>query len=778
MRLPHLGCIARLVRIACVWALTLTVTHASGEEMIVALRVNGQARGDVLIDTQSNGSVHIGPQDTAKLGFLPERLAAITPKGEITILTDKADLGVKLNMETLSLDITATPEWFARNVLSLSTRSSVAISELQGIHGWLNYSLATQVAHGARPSATLETAAFVSRGAWTLHSDQNAAFRDSGNTINRTQTNLTYDDIPHLARLSIGDIAPAVGTGSTTAKLIGVQWARRFEFDPATSAQPTFNWSGQVRTPSTVDILVDGVRVKTFSVGPGPFDLRELAYFGGLRNVEVVIRDRAGAETRLNVPYYFASELLASGRDSFDVAGGVADSAASTRQWSFSGQYRRGLTDNVTLGAATEAKASYQSARIDTGIRHEWIGTLLATAAASKSRGDSTRFAATAAHNWSSGRLASQVNAAWQARGFGVDGEASSTARMLMRRVAASGSFSFDSQRSASINFSRSTFAAGAPEGIVSLRAAQGWGRGGNVWASISRIQQDGHRTTAASVGLSVPLGQYWSVSSSYAAQSGEVSAISLRASRADAGDGWSDLRIAAEHRGDSTMLDTFVQRPMSYGMMALSARAEQRGGTSDLSAEARFSGALAWAERQFWLSPPIAQAFAIVDAAGVAGVRVMHNNQLAGLTNEGGKLLIPNLAAYASNQVRIDDRDIPMEIELNAVQQEVAPRLYAGAKVEFAGKRVSAVAGILQIAATGSTDSVPLAAAQITATSGATSTVSSTDSEGGFYLENLKPGQWMIAAVNRKIRCTATIVVSDSSPSFVDMGRVPCFPQ
>jgi outer membrane usher protein len=213
----------------------------------------------------------------------------------------------------------------------------------------------------------------------------------------------------------------------------------------------------------------------------------------------------------------------------------------------------------------------------------------------------------------------------------------------------------------------------------------------------------------------------------------------------------------------------------MALGVATVAARAEQRGRSNDASTEVRFSGAVTWADQQVWLSPPVPQSFAIVDAAGVAGVRVMHNNQLIGRTNADGKLLLPNLAAFATNQVRIDDRDIPMEIELGSVQQEVAPRLNAGAKVKFAGKRVSAVAGVLQLASAAPAETAILAAAQITAANGATNVTSSTDGEGGFYLENLPPGRWALSVVNRKARCNAIITIPEGSPTFVDLGRITC---
>ena len=766
------------------FAALLTVRSACAEEMIVALRVNGQARGDVLIDTQADGSVHINAQDATKLSFTHERLSAITPKRDTTVLLNSRALGVKLNIDALTLDVTAEAEWFARSVLSLSTRGRVETSELDSLHGWLNYSLAMQAASAVRPSSTLETSAILSQGAWTLRSDQNAALLASGNTFHRTRSSLAYDDAARLTRLSVGDITATAGMGTTASRLLGIQWARHFEFDPAVTTQPTFNWSGQVRVPSTVDVFVDGVRAKTFSVAPGPFDLRDLAYFGGLRNVEVVIRDRSGAETRLQVPYYFANELLAQGKDSFEVSAGAAAADTGTRSWVFSGSYRRGLSDNVTLGAGAEAKASYQTARVDLAGRHESLGAMFVTAAASKSRGSALHSAATLTHNWSSGRVATTLSGAWQQRGFGIDPDARSTAREMSQRLSASASFSFDQQRSASLNFSRVTFAVDAPERILSLRLAQGWGRGMSAWASISQIHQNLTRATAIALGVSFPLGQQWSVSGGYSKQTGQPAVTSLRASRGNEGSvgdlsdtfgGWTDARLAAEHRGDSTTLDGFVQRPLPFGLATVSARAEQRGAISDASAEVRFSGAIAWADRQFWMSPQIAQAFAIVDAAGVEGVRVMHNNQLVGRTNASGKLLLPSLAAYTANQVRIDDRDIPMEIELAAVQQDVAPRMNAGTMAKFSGKRVSAVAGVLQLTRLIAGESIVLSAAQVTATHGAVTVTSSTDGDGGFYLENLAPGQWTVAVLGRKARCNATIKILDNSPPFIDLGQIPC---
>jgi len=751
------------------------VSAAQAEEMIVALRVNGQLRGDALIDTQTDGSAWLGADEAAKLGFTSARLETLKGNDGRFRLSTQSDLRTQLNMETLALEVTASPDWFARNTLSLSTRGGVTISELAGVHGWLNYAVSLQGARGSALAGAVEANAILAYGPWTLQSEQAASIRSASNLIfNRTRSSLAFDDLKGLTRVTIGDVSPAVGVGSTASRLLGVQWARRYEFDPSIATQPTFALTGQALTPSTVDVFVDGIRVRTFSVAPGWFDLRDLSYFSGLRNVDIVVRDRAGVESRSTLPYYFATEMLAANRDTFDLSAGTNQGAATAKPWVVALNYRRGINDYFTLGGASELKAAYQTARIDAGFRHEALGTLFGTVAVSKATGNDIARYVSLAHNWSSGRLSSQIAATKQDPMFGVDADAPTFAKPVRQRLSANASVSLDHQRSVSFNFARSSYAVAAQDSVASLRVAQGWGRGSNVWMTVSRSMQDGQRASAIALGVSIPIGDRWSVSATHAAQSGTPGTTNLRAARSDGDDGWTNLRLAAEHRATGSTLDGFIQHPLPFGIVSLSGRAEQYGSTTDLSGEARLAGAVAWAEGRAWTAPPIAQAFAIVDSAGIAGVRVMHNNQLVGRTNGEGQLLLPNLAAYAANQVRIDDRDIPLEIELAAVQQDVSPRLNAGAKVKFAGKRVAAVAGTLRVDDSSGIQSL-VTAARLTVTNGNNTVVSSTDDQGGFYLENLQPGTWTLSALNRKTTCVAVITLPDPLPSFIDAGVLPC---
>ena len=120
----------------------------------------------------------------------------------------------------------------------------------------------------------------------------------------------------------------------------------------------------------------EGTRVVTDAEGravfaalaPGTYEFRDLSYFSGLRNVEIVLRDRAGNTESLRLPVYFTGENLRAGlhefryaagspRDSFEGNGSYAGRAIS-------GRHRYGVTDDLTVGASVEVIPGYRSAGV------------------------------------------------------------------------------------------------------------------------------------------------------------------------------------------------------------------------------------------------------------------------------------------------------------------------------------------------------------------------------------------------------------------------------
>ncbi len=86
-------------------------------------------------------------------------------------------------------------------------------------------------------------------------------------------------------------------------------------------------------------------------------------------------------------------------------------------------------------------------------------------------------------------------------------------------------------------------------------------------------------------------------------------------------------------------------------------------------------------------LSRPVDDGFALVKVPQQRGVRVLANNQLSGRTGRRGSLFVPDLRSYLSSPIGIVQDDLPVEVNLGDVQQEIAVPYRGGAVVTFEAK-------------------------------------------------------------------------------------------
>jgi outer membrane usher protein len=63
----------------------------------------------------------------------------------------------------------------------------------------------------------------------------------------------------------------------------------------------------------------------------------------------------------------------------------------------------------------------------------------------------------------------------------------------------------------------------------------------------------------------------------------------------------------------------------------------------------------------------------------------VYYENRPAGETNGRGQLLVPNLRAYGNNRISIDPKGLPVNADVDAVEEVVAPTDRSGVVVKFA---------------------------------------------------------------------------------------------
>lgn len=774
---------AVLLRISLAIALLSIAAYppsvCAAEELILALRVNGLSRGDGLVELVTNEDVRFSAEEAKRLRFSTRALESIRQSDGKFRITPSADVSMRVDLDALTLHLDVPANWFESINVSLGTRSAVKVTQLDDWHGWLNYAVDAQVASGANPDARVDTRLVVTRKRWSLVSEQGIQQLASAPSWERKFTSLFYDDVERLAQLSIGDVGAETGLGASGTSIRGVRWSRRYDFDPAVMSAPTFSWQYDLTAPSTVDVYVDQMRVRSLSVGPGPLNLADLSYFAGLRNVEVVVTQRGGAQTRIAIPYYFSSDLLGAGKTTFDLALGVLPGAQGNSDWLATASFRKGASDSFTWGVGGEVRKSYQTARAELALRDERLGQLsLLTAVSRRAIDNEIGAAAVLSHSLSRNAVSWQGYALLQSAEFGRDREPLPTQSLLTRQAAASLNVALSNRHSFAINAGVSEYANAPRKSSFGTRLSQNWGKGMSSWIAIAQAQEHGQRSNSISAGFSMSLGPRWSVSATGETRSDGTHQASIRGARSGSDDGWNNLRIASLTRDSRIAVESYVERPFGFAELALAARAERFSGKEEYAGNARLSGSTVFARDGIWLSPSISQSFALVDVPGTQSVRVYHNSQLAGRTGSDGKIVLPSLAGYTSNQIRIDDRDIPIEIELDKVLKEVAPRSNAGVRVEFVSRTVAAIGGTLVVARDVGQQAVASAQLTVTRLDGESEPVqSSTDGQGGFYLDGLAPGRWRIMAVNRTTRCSVELNVSKSSVAFTDLGDTLCIP-
>jgi outer membrane usher protein len=80
--------------------------------------------------------------------------------------------------------------------------------------------------------------------------------------------------------------------------------------------------------------------------------------------------------------------------------------------------------------------------------------------------------------------------------------------------------------------------------------------------------------------------------------------------------------------------------------------------------------------------TPQVGDTVAIVEAKDAAGARIP--NSVGGRVSAGGRAVVANLMPFESNQIEIDPKGLPMNVELKSTTERVTPTLGAVVKVSF----------------------------------------------------------------------------------------------
>jgi outer membrane usher protein len=789
---------AALAALVALVATLIATPAAAQEQAIWALVLNDEPQGDITVVLRADGP-WVDPAALAAAGVqrLPAGRRQVFPPLTtpfVSLVSLAPNVNFTLDEQDIRLVVTVDP--------SLLGLSAIAISNPRP-PGWqVRSNAATFLNYSANWSSDSTTTGYGEFGLHVLGGLlQTAATIDQDGAITPGLSNLSYDQLGSRRRWTIGDTIGHSTTLGSTPVVGGAGIMSQSGIDPyyATFAGPQFR--GAVRAPSIAEVYVDGRLASTVRLSPGRFILDDLPIEAGLGSARVVIRDTLGRTQEFDLGFYLSTQLLKRGEHSYSyVAGKERNSDGTTVTYDrplAAASHQVGLTDWLTIGFQGEGAKDIVSGGGGFMIRLWRLGVFGAEAAASQAQPEETPkargLAGTGAYSFMSRLISLDMRATWIGPQFQnlylepankeqLNADATATLTMgwlgSLTVGATIGDVAVLMSRTRQRNPDFLGRIARPPRDALTKGLSEthdkalrlGYMLNLTRWAQLSanatRIERRGRPITWEGFGsLTIALG--WrtvaSAVTSVDEDSNALTTVSLQRSL-PLGPGFG-FRIDADAQEPYRTRGTFE---VQHQRGIVGVRADGANG-ADTVTTVNVAGSLVGIGGEVLLSRPVQDGFALVKVPQARRVRVLANNQPVGRTGRRGSLFVPDLRSYLSSPIAIDQDDLPVEVRLGDINQDIAVRYRGGAVVTFETESIRAVFGRLD------TGGDPPAYGTLSITVGDRTLASPLNADGEFYFEDLPAGEYAAVATWRGQSCRATVRMPDGKEPMTDVGKVPC---
>jgi outer membrane usher protein len=517
----------------------------------------------------------------------------------------------------------------------------------------------------------------------------------------RLQTEFFRDFPSRMATLGLGDHYSATFASWTqTVNYAGVRWASNFTTQPAFLPFALPAIAGRAAQPSTVDLYVNNLKTMQQPVDEGPFTISDIPVMSAEGNIQMVVTDMLGRQQIVSLPYISTRQLLRARVSEYTFESGVQRRNFGLESngyggWFGAGTYRRGLTNTFTLGLRGEALLDSQTGGIgfDAGFLH--LGVVSGGIAASHDK------------SGQSGGLAyAQVQRNARAFGFSLYAQAAQEHFRQLGLLPGQQPTQFLGQAQASYALGRwVTVAAGymhqeKPTYAVNDAHGKPVPRFNTVTPSLNIRLPHGaelsvsgnytpefHQKASAMISLIIPLKKRRMVTASTGYQAGGTNPAVDYSQTLPPGTGWGyRLRTSSSDNLKKPRIDAGVSYQNDLGLYQL--EASQQWG-QQVNWLFNYTGSAALLHGDALLSRQLTDGFAVVDANGAPGVKVLANNSFVATTDRRGLAIVPSLPSYNRNLISLDQNSVPLDVDVDLSERIVVPMARSGLLVKFKAEPV-----------------------------------------------------------------------------------------
>lgn len=660
------------------------------EPAIVEIRLNDQPEGPTLIVRRDlDGTLLIKADDLPQLRLRTPSRGLTTVDGERYLRLD-AGIGANVSFDdaTQSARVTLPPEAF------LPTRSSALSPDAPQITaaelgGFVNYDLfGEQVDDRTSLGSILDIGVFGARGVVT--NSLIGRSDDDRREVLRLDSTWTLDLPERLATLRVGDAISASGAWGRSARFGGVQFGTNFSTQPTLVTTPLLYAQGEAIVPSTVDVFVNGRRVASEDVPPGPFTIDRLPPITGAGQIQVVVTDALGRQQVISQPYYTGQSLLRAGLNEYSFEMGAIREDYALRSNAYgdlmmSGTFRRGITDRFTAEVHAEGQAGGASAA---GVDGAWqVGTLgILTLTAAAGGDDEIGWLGGTGFEHNGQRLNVFARTQYASENFAQLGTSGQRDRPKQRSFGGLG-FNLGHYGNLQFSYGRQTNWSSPATETIGLSHSVSLGAYGYLGFVASHTISDDsstdlflnwtmsfgdRRTAAASLRHSpdMPSGEEF-----------EAVASMQQSLPAGAGTGY----YVAVSSTENMQLDYLLQGDAGVVGVQYARRNDSDGWRASAGGGLAITGAGVMPSRR------LDRSFAVVEVADFPDMTVYVENQPVGRTDAKGRVLLDSLRAYERNAISLDPKELPLDASLATPAMTVTPAYRSGPVVRFPVVRASA---------------------------------------------------------------------------------------
>jgi outer membrane usher protein len=545
-------------------------------------------------------------------------------------------------------------------------------------------------------------------GPWRFrHNGSLTSSNQLGTHYQSVQTNLQRSIAPLKSQLVIGD-AFTSGAVFDSVGFRGVQLASDDRMYPESQRGYAPIIRGIANSNARVQVRQNGNLLYETTVAPGAFEINDLYPTGYGGDLTVVVTEADGSVRTSTVPYAAAVNSLRPGITRFDATvGQYRNPTVNIHPVLFQGTVQHGFTNLITGYGGFVATEGYMAAQVGAALNTDFgaFGLDITQAATHLDHqpdrnGQSLRLSysklveptntnlALAAYRYSSHGYLGLADAMalrnldQRNMSFAANGIQRGRLQMTVNQNLPAGYGSFYLTGSTQNYWDRSGTDTQLQAGYNNSYKQLNYSLALSRQLDVSKHKWDNR--VMLTVGIPLGTGAHAPYSTTSLQADGNSGTVVQQAVSGTLGvdNAFAYGLNAAHSSGGDTSSSTTAGANVSYTSSVATLTGNTSKSSSYTQAGVGVSGGIVAYSGGVAFTPLMGDTLAIVEARDAAGARVTNNSGLR--VDPWGHAIVSTLTPFASNQIEIDPKGLPINVELKSTQQSVAPTAGAVVRLKF----------------------------------------------------------------------------------------------